>query len=168
MDSSLLSLPRTQSSECPSVPVMDEERHSGSNYSSSLSSSRPRSSAAATRFNIKGADRLVKIELEAAEVLADLAQSLIRESESNGAESGGKWGSKGKRGRKRVKSESPPSDAFKNLDNLLLGSSDLTEVGLGFYALTVCRFSLILLSVESFCLLTYCIFAILIFYVIKN
>ncbi|RVW48021.1 hypothetical protein CK203_089205 [Vitis vinifera] len=108
---------------------MDEERHSGSNYSSSLSSSRPRSSAAATRFNIKGADRLVKIELEAAEVLADLAQSLMRESESNGAESGGKWGSKGKRGRKRVKSESPSSDAFKNPDNLFPGSSDLTEVG---------------------------------------
>ncbi|XP_019077362.1 uncharacterized protein LOC100257875 isoform X5 [Vitis vinifera] len=106
---------------------MDEERHSGSNYSSSLSSSRPRSSAAASRFNIKGADRLVKIELEAAEVLADLAQSLMRESESNGAESGGKWGSKGKRGRKRVKSESPPSDEFKNPDNLFPGSSDLTE-----------------------------------------
>ena len=110
---------------------MDEEAYSGSDSTSSLSSSRRRSASAAatTRFNIKGADRLVKIELEAAEVLADLAQSLMRESESNGAESGGKWGSKGKRGRKRVKSESPPADAFNNPDNLLTDSSDLPEVG---------------------------------------
>lgn len=104
---------------------MDEERHSGSNSSSSLSSAPPPT----RRFGIQGADRLVKIELEAAEVLADLAQSLMRESESNGVESGGKWGGKGKRGRKRLKSRSPPSYLFKSPDNSLPGSSDLAEVG---------------------------------------
>ena len=41
-----------------------------------------------------------RIELEAAEALADLAHSAMRES------SGIEWGSKGKRARKRVRAES--------------------------------------------------------------
>ncbi|KAM1184358.1 hypothetical protein ACFX2I_013752 [Malus domestica] len=59
-----------------------------------------------------GADRMVKEELEAAEALADLAHLAMRES--SGAESGGNWGQKGKRARKRVKSESPPSRSGLN------------------------------------------------------
>ncbi|KAB2607757.1 transcriptional activator hacA-like [Pyrus ussuriensis x Pyrus communis] len=59
-----------------------------------------------------GADRMVKEELEAAEALAVLAHLAMRES--SGAESAGHWGQKGKRARKRVKSESPPSRSGLN------------------------------------------------------
>ncbi|CAI0408235.1 unnamed protein product [Linum tenue] len=67
--------------------------------SSSASSSSSFSSAAAA-----GVDRMVRVELEAAEALADLAHLAMRE----GGGSPSKWGSKGKRAKKRVKSESPP------------------------------------------------------------
>ncbi|CAN1200639.1 bZIP transcription factor 1-D [Linum perenne] len=56
-------------------------------------------------------DRMVRIELEAAEALADLAHLAMRE---NGGGSPSKWGSKGKRAKKRVKSESPPHDSPLN------------------------------------------------------
>ncbi|KAF2307604.1 hypothetical protein GH714_030113 [Hevea brasiliensis] len=58
------------------------------------------------------ADRMVRIEIEAAEALADLAHLAMRECGSG--DSGGKWGSKGKRGKKRVKSESSPDDCASN------------------------------------------------------
>ncbi|XP_050381419.1 uncharacterized protein LOC126798479 isoform X2 [Argentina anserina] len=50
---------------------------------------------------------MVKEELEAAEALADLAHLAMREN--SGTESAGNWGVKGKRAKKRVKSESPPT-----------------------------------------------------------
>ncbi|XP_048138816.1 uncharacterized protein LOC115726974 isoform X2 [Rhodamnia argentea] len=51
------------------------------------------------------ADRLVKIELEAAEALADLAHFALRRSTGS---SGGKWGSRAKGMKKRARSGSPP------------------------------------------------------------
>ncbi|KAJ4850694.1 hypothetical protein Tsubulata_005801 [Turnera subulata] len=56
---------------------------------------------------LEAADR----EMEAAEALADLAHLAVRES---GAASAAEWGSKGKRAKKRVKSESPSSDSLLN------------------------------------------------------
>ncbi|KAJ9184447.1 hypothetical protein P3X46_004173 [Hevea brasiliensis] len=76
-----------------------------SSNSSSSSSSGSSSSAMA-------ADRMVRIEIEAAEALADLAHLAMRECGSG--DSGGKWGGKGKRGKKRVKSESSPDDCASN------------------------------------------------------
>uniref|UniRef100_A0A2N9IE48 BZIP domain-containing protein n=1 Tax=Fagus sylvatica TaxID=28930 RepID=A0A2N9IE48_FAGSY len=61
------------------------------------------------------ADPMVKIELEAAAALADLAHLAVRES-SAACDSPGEWGSKGKRARKRVKSESPPPDSAFNFN----------------------------------------------------
>ncbi|VVA91877.1 unnamed protein product [Arabis nemorensis] len=56
-----------------------------------------------------GEDVANMTELEAAEALADLAQlSIMR---GNVFESAASWGSKGKRVRKRVKTESPPCDS---------------------------------------------------------
>ncbi|KAM5559537.1 hypothetical protein ABKV19_020946 [Rosa sericea] len=55
---------------------------------------------------------MVKEELEAAEALADLAHLAMREN--SGAESAGNWGLKGKRAKKRVKSESPPTLSGSN------------------------------------------------------
>ncbi|KAF5473819.1 hypothetical protein F2P56_005774 [Juglans regia] len=72
------------------------------------------SSASTTSSSMSAADLMVKIELEAAEALADLAHLAVRESGGGG--SGGKWGSKGKRARKRVKSESPPADSVFQLN----------------------------------------------------
>uniref|UniRef100_A0A7N0UZ68 BZIP domain-containing protein n=1 Tax=Kalanchoe fedtschenkoi TaxID=63787 RepID=A0A7N0UZ68_KALFE len=54
-----------------------------------------------------GADPMVKSEMEAAEALAGLAH-VARESSDSGTT---KWGSKGKRARSRVKSESPQLDS---------------------------------------------------------
>lgn len=75
-------------------------------------------------------DLMVKIELEAAEALANLAHLAVRENGGGG--SGGKWGSKGKRARKRVKSESPPADSVFHLNplDLVPSCSYLAEVSL--------------------------------------
>ncbi|KAF5737469.1 hypothetical protein HS088_TW13G00350 [Tripterygium wilfordii] len=70
------------------------------------------------------ADRLVKSELEAAEALADFAHLVKRES---GGESGGQWGSKGKRAKKRVASESPPRDSGLNPIDSVRSRSDLGQ-----------------------------------------
>ncbi|KAK9290275.1 hypothetical protein L1049_008442 [Liquidambar formosana] len=108
---------------------MDTEAYSGSSSFSSYASSSPPSAAAepsevsSAGFSRQGSDRMVRIELEAAEALADLAHSAIRES----SESGGKWGNKGKRARNRVKNESPPVDSVKNSDNSVPRSSDLSQ-----------------------------------------
>lgn len=58
-------------------------------------------------------DRMVDMELEAAEVLADLAHLAMIENGggSGAAETATNWGCKGKRVRKRVKTESPPGQA---------------------------------------------------------
>ncbi|KAL5807560.1 hypothetical protein ACOSQ3_030448 [Xanthoceras sorbifolium] len=61
-------------------------------------------------------DRMVEMELEAAEALADLAHLAMRET--GAPETSTNWGSKGKRDRKRVKSESPSSQSGLDL-NLL-------------------------------------------------
>uniref|UniRef100_A0A2P2JJ32 Uncharacterized protein n=1 Tax=Rhizophora mucronata TaxID=61149 RepID=A0A2P2JJ32_RHIMU len=74
---------------------------------SSASSSPSRSSSSSVVVAV--ADR---IELEAAEALADLAHSAKRES--CGGDSGSQWGCKGKRAKKRVKSESPAADSFSD------------------------------------------------------
>ncbi|XP_002533547.2 uncharacterized protein LOC8273730 [Ricinus communis] len=95
---------------------MDLERCSVSSSSSSFSSSSASSSAEVE------VDRMVRIEMEAAEALADLAHLAMKESGSGDSSTagGGRWGSKGKRGKKRVKSESPPLDPFTKpvLDSL--------------------------------------------------
>ncbi|KDP42718.1 hypothetical protein JCGZ_23658 [Jatropha curcas] len=90
---------------------MGSERCSVTSSNSSSSSSSPPSSSSSGSFSSE-ADRMVRIELEAAEALADLAHLAMREG--GRSDSGGKWGSKGKRGKKRVKSESPPADWFSN------------------------------------------------------
>lgn len=59
-------------------------------------------------------------ELEAAEALADLAQLAVMREQV--FESAASWGSKGKRVRKRVKTESPPADSET------LPTPDLAEV----------------------------------------
>ncbi|CAH8252858.1 unnamed protein product [Arabidopsis lyrata] len=65
-------------------------------------------------------------EMEAAEALADLAQLAIMREEV--FESAASWGSKGKRVRKRVKTESPPSDSLlKPPDSETLPTPDLAE-----------------------------------------
>lgn len=58
-------------------------------------------------------DRMVDMELEAAEVLADLAHLAMIENGggSGAAETATIWGCKVKRVRKRVKTESPPGQA---------------------------------------------------------
>ncbi|KAF3944427.1 hypothetical protein ACB098_09G050300 [Castanea mollissima] len=93
------------------------------------------SSTTSSSSNDDVADRMVKIELEAAEALADLAHLAVSLESSGGAacDSPGEWGSKGKRAKKRVKSESPPADSALNNSNppLVLdsvpASSDLAE-----------------------------------------
>ncbi|ESQ34853.1 hypothetical protein EUTSA_v10009681mg, partial [Eutrema salsugineum] len=65
-------------------------------------------------------------ELEAAEALADLAQLAIMREQV--FESAASWGSKGKRVRKRVKTESPPCDSrLKPADSETLPTLDLAE-----------------------------------------
>ena len=94
------------------------------------------SSTTSSSSNDDVADRMVKIELEAAEALADLAHLAVslQNSGGTGCDSPGEWGSKGKRAKKRVKSESPPADSALNNSNppLVLDSvptsSDLAEV----------------------------------------
>lgn len=85
---------------------MDLERCSVSTSSSSSSSSSGSSSSGVA------ADQMMRIEMEAAEALADLAHLTMRECRSG--DSGGRWGSKGKRGKKRIKSESSPDDCASN------------------------------------------------------
>ncbi|KAK6942630.1 Basic-leucine zipper domain [Dillenia turbinata] len=60
---------------------------------------------------------MVRNEIEAAEVLADMAARIERDSTSSSG--GTEWGNKGKRARKQrgVKGESTPSDFKKNLDD---------------------------------------------------
>ncbi|KAA8516697.1 hypothetical protein F0562_016797 [Nyssa sinensis] len=71
-----------------------------------------------------GADRMVKIELEAAETLAGLAHSAMHESKNPGAESG--W-NEGEGESQRVKCESPEGDSGLNPEYSVPGSSDLAE-----------------------------------------
>lgn len=89
---------------------------------------------------------MVKEELEAAEALADLAHLAMREN--SGAESAGNWGLKGKRAKKRVKSESPPTLSGSNP---VPACPDLPQVGLStlFYIMYLFLFL-------SFFLWTYC------------
>ncbi|KAF5750492.1 hypothetical protein HS088_TW03G00829 [Tripterygium wilfordii] len=89
----------------------------------SSSCSSPCSSAEEEAVGVS-ADRLVMSELEAAEALADFAHLVNRES---GGESGGQWGSKGKRVRKRVASESPPCDLGLNPIDSVRCCSDLGQ-----------------------------------------
>ncbi|KAK3226787.1 hypothetical protein Dsin_006649 [Dipteronia sinensis] len=77
---------------------------------SSSSSSLPSSAAGVVE------DRMVEMELEAAEALTDLAHLAMRETET--PEAANNWGNKGKRVRQRVKSESPSSHSGLDL-NLL-------------------------------------------------
>ncbi|KAK0585319.1 hypothetical protein LWI29_026808 [Acer saccharum] len=77
---------------------------------SSSSSSLPSSAAGVVE------DRMVEMELEAAEALADLAHLAMRQTGT--PETANNWGNKGKRVRKRVKSESPSSHSGFDL-NLL-------------------------------------------------
>lgn len=95
---------------------------------SSLSCSSDSTTSSSMSAADDAADRLVKIELEAAEALADLAHLAVRESGGGG--SSGEWGCKGKRGTKRVKSESPRSDSALNLNPVDSGPicPDLAEV----------------------------------------
>ncbi|KAF8114370.1 hypothetical protein N665_0039s0129 [Sinapis alba] len=73
-----------------------------------------------------GEDAANMTELEAAEALADLAQlAMMREQVFESAAS---WGSKGKRVRKRAKTESPPCDSeLKRDDSETLPTPDLAE-----------------------------------------
>ena len=108
---------------------MDLERCS---VSSSISSASPSFSSSSAGSSVAAAveDRMVRIEMEAAEALADLACLAMRETGS-GDPCGGKWGSKGKRGKKRVKSESPPVDLFsKPVGDSVPSCLDLAPVSL--------------------------------------
>lgn len=96
---------------------MDSENTpDSSSFTASSTSSSPEASAAdrASRKKSKcGTDLMVRIELEAAEALADLAQSAVRKRENSSAESGGQWGSQGKRACKRLKDDCPVIDSEK-------------------------------------------------------
>lgn len=94
--------------------------------SSSAASSSSSSSSSVSVGGGEVADpMMVKEELEAAEALADLAHLAMREN--SGAESAGNWGLKGKRAKKRVKSESPPTLSGSNP---VPACPDLPQVGL--------------------------------------
>ncbi|XP_057981469.1 uncharacterized protein LOC131166872 [Malania oleifera] len=89
-----------------------------SSSSSSLSAAVAAAAAAAAaagRFRGEdlecGGDRMERMEMEAAEVLAGMARSGTRQGVTSSCESGGKWGSKGKRASPRVKTRSPPADS---------------------------------------------------------
>ncbi|KAJ8899602.1 hypothetical protein K2173_018576 [Erythroxylum novogranatense] len=98
---------------------MDLER--GAFPSRSCSSATCSSSSSSSLSPSLAADPMVRIELEAAEVLADLAHFAMREA--NVVSSNSKWGCKGKRAKKRVKTESPLSDsAFIPVDAATLRS----------------------------------------------
>lgn len=64
-------------------------------------------------------DRMVDMELEAAEALADLAHLAMIENGggSGAAETATNWGCKGKRVRKRVKTQSPPGQSGSDLNS---------------------------------------------------
>ncbi|KAG2682935.1 hypothetical protein I3760_10G007200 [Carya illinoinensis] len=85
------------------------------------------SSASTTSSLTSAADGMVKMELEAAEALADLAHLAVPESAGSGLCR--KWGTKGKRAAKRVKRESPPGDSAFRLNPLdsVPSYSDLAE-----------------------------------------
>ncbi|KAJ8754217.1 hypothetical protein K2173_002117 [Erythroxylum novogranatense] len=93
-----------------------------------VSSSSCSSSSSSTSPSPTVADPMVRVELEAAEALADLAHLAMRET--NGVDSNGKWGSKGKRAKKRVKSESPSSDSAWNpvVDSVVVQSVPFPDV----------------------------------------
>lgn len=65
-------------------------------------------------------DRMVDMELEAAEALADLAHLAMIENGggSGAAETATNWGCKGKRVKKRVKTESPPGQSGSDMNPL--------------------------------------------------
>ncbi|XP_042508969.1 uncharacterized protein LOC122084631 isoform X2 [Macadamia integrifolia] len=78
-----------------------------------------------------GTDRMVKIELDAARALADFAQLALLERENPNDDSGGKWGNKGRRSRKRSKNGSPASDWGRSeIQSSKLRSLDLSKEGL--------------------------------------
>lgn len=107
---------------------MDTKTFSDCSSFSPASSSSPPSADVAAGFSSgqsseNPADRMVSCELEAAEILADLALSAMRQNN----ESSRKWGNKGKRARCRVKNESPAGDSTKNTNNSIPMSSDLSQ-----------------------------------------
>ncbi|XP_043689585.1 uncharacterized protein LOC122640439 isoform X2 [Telopea speciosissima] len=99
------------------------ERCSGSCSSSSTA-------VLSSEYSKCGTDRMVKIELDAARALADFAQLALLERENLNDDSGGKWGNKGRRSRKRSKNTSPARDSGKDLESSEIQSSKLRSLDL--------------------------------------
>jgi hypothetical protein len=130
---------------------------------SSLSCSSVSTTSSSVSAAVDVADPLVRIELEAAEALADLAYLAVR------ASGGREWGSKGKRARKRVKSESPPGDSALKLNRVVdsvPSSSDLAEVSsfrllgtvtFSFFFFFFFFFLMFVLKVLGFCIKRFCL-----------
>ncbi|XP_023539889.1 uncharacterized protein LOC111800433 isoform X3 [Cucurbita pepo subsp. pepo] len=87
--------------------MASSSKYSEGTSCSGLSSSSSSSTCSSSSSSFMAADQMVKVEIEAAEALADLAVLAVRES--GGEPSEAKWESKwkGKRARKEVKTESP-------------------------------------------------------------
>ncbi|XP_022950589.1 uncharacterized protein LOC111453640 isoform X1 [Cucurbita moschata] len=87
--------------------MASSSKYSEGTSCSGLSSSSSTSTCSSSSSSFMAADQMVKVEIEAAEALADLAVLAVRES--GGEPSEAKWESKwkGKRARKEVKTESP-------------------------------------------------------------
>ncbi|KAG7028094.1 hypothetical protein SDJN02_09274, partial [Cucurbita argyrosperma subsp. argyrosperma] len=87
--------------------MASSSKYSEGTSCSGLSSSSSSSTCSSSSSLFMAADQMVKVEIEAAEALADLAVLAVRES--GGEPSEAKWESKwkGKRARKEVKTESP-------------------------------------------------------------
>lgn len=128
---------KLESFPCGITEMDSENTPDSSSFTASSTSSSPEASAAdrASRKKSKcGTDLMVRIELEAAEALADLAQSAVRKRENSSAESGGQWGSQGKRACKRLKDDCPVIDSEKAVHK----SSELAKVCLLYLLLVVC------------------------------
>jgi len=120
---------------------------------SSLSCSSVSTTSSSVSAAVDVADPLVRIELEAAEALADLAYLAVR------ASGGREWGSKGKRARKRVKSESPPGDSALKLYWLCFFSFVYLELSLFllFFFFFFFFFLMFVLKVLGFCIKRFCL-----------
>ncbi|KAJ4971219.1 hypothetical protein NE237_004318 [Protea cynaroides] len=103
----------------PEISTAAGERCSGSCSSSSTG-------VLSGDYSKCGTDRMVKIELDAARALADFAQLALLERENPNDDSGGKWGNKGRRSRKRSKNASPSRDCGKDLGSSEIRSSKLS------------------------------------------
>ncbi|XP_022144691.1 uncharacterized protein LOC111014317 isoform X2 [Momordica charantia] len=73
------------------------------------------SSSCSSSYTAMAADQMVKVEIEAAEALADLAALAVRESGAQPSDKKWRTKLKGKRARKDVKSESPTNDFLDSL-----------------------------------------------------